>query len=343
MLPRRPPLRARPDPGARRLENALRGLAVAGPAPDFEVRLRARLVAVSAVQARAVTAPRTRSLVHRPPRWLPRAVAAGAAGVVGIAGVGVATSRALPGQPLYGAKRQIESWQLSLASGPADRGREQLSFARTRLSEVEALSQHHDLTAAVGTSAGGAAADRIAVTLRRMDAETRAGTSDLAVAARAGDGQAARQLLTFAADQSSGLVELAPQLPAPAASAADASRSVLRQVAALARTLPGAPAASTANPAAEPTSSPVSPSRPTTSPSTAGQVGPAVVGDPSADPTTSAAAPATQPRRQPSRSEPAYPHGSPSDPSGWPSDPPPPWAPPTSILGLLGGQQSSDS
>lgn len=253
MRPRRPPSRHRRESGAGGLENALRGLAVPGPDPGFEHRLRARLLAVGSVQAGAATAPLAR---RRTPRWLPRAVATAAAGIVGVAGIGVATSRALPGQPLYGAKGQIESWQLAASSGHADRGRDQLSFARTRLAEVEAMSQHQDLTAAGGTDAGGSSADRIASTLRRMDAETRGGTSDLVTAARSGDKQAGRELLTFADDQSARLTAVAPLLPAQAAFAVGISRSVLHQAAALARTLPGASAPGASAPVQGPTSTP---------------------------------------------------------------------------------------
>lgn len=341
MLPRRPPRRARPDPGARRLENALHGLAVAGPSPDFEVRLRARLLTAGPVQARAVPVARirTRALARPAPHWLPRAVAAGAAGVVGIAGVGVATSRALPGQPLYGAKRQIESWQLALTSGPADRGREELSFARTRLAEVVALSHDHDLTAAAGTSAGGQSADRISATLRRMDDETRAGTTDLASAARGGDGQAARELLAFADGQDTLLGDIVPRLPAPAASAADTSRSVLRQVAALARTLPGAPVIPDATPSArQPSTAPSAVHRPRPVPTTT--AGPPIEPTRVTTPDGSAAArspdtPYTWASRRPRQS-------APTDPSGGPSDPTLLGVPPSTIIDLLGGQQSGD-
>lgn len=348
MLPRRPRPRHAPDPRTFRLETALRGLAVAGPDPGFEGRLRTRLVAVGTVAgARTPPVPslaRTRSRLARHPRWLPRAVAAGAAGVVGVAGLGVATSRALPGQPLYAAKRQIESWQLSLASGPADRGREQLAFARTRLAEVEALSHHHDLTAAAGPSAaaaGGSISGRIATTLRRMDAETRAGTSDLAIAAQSGDDAAAQQLLAFADGQSARLREIAPRLPAPVASAVSASRTVLRQVAALARTLPGAPAASSATtPAPAPTAAPPhhpSARRPDAAPTataTATTPGPSVVRGEPPGPSATPSSPAWW-RYQSTR------HPTPS-PTGQPSDPTLLGVPPSSITGLLSGGQSGD-
>lgn len=323
MLPRRAPSRAHPDPGARDLENALRGLAVPGPDPDFEKRLRARLLAVGAIQAGAATSPPRR---WRPPSWLPRAVAAGAAGVVGVAGVGVATSRALPGQPLYGAKRQIESWQLSAASGQADRGREQLAFARTRMAEVEAMSQHQDLASGGGTNAGSSNADRIASTLRRMDAETRAGAADLVAAARSGDARVGRELLAFADDQSTRLTAVVPRLPAPAAPAVVSSRSLLHQVAALARTLPGATTPSAAQGRTPPPHPSLSHNaeRPTSPP-------PPTTRAPAPDGTGSPAAPSTLPSGHPVTSPP-------------PTAPPtgaPPLGLPTAVTGLMNGQSNS--
>lgn len=333
MLPRRPPPRTRRDPGIQGLENALRGLALPGPDPDFERRLRARLLAASSVHPASATTRRPR---HRSRPWLPRAVAAGAAGVVGVAGIGVATSRALPGQPFYGAKRHIESWQLSAASGPAERGREQLTFARTRLAEVEALSQHQDLTAADGTTAGGSTADRIASTLRRMDAETQAGASDLATAGRAGDRRAAQELRTFAVDQDAGLTGVAPRLPAAAAPAVDNSRSVLRKVAALARTLPGATAPAAAGrqgPAPTPAASSSRHAiRPTGTPSSVAVApSPDVTG--TAAVTRTPAFPWTMPTVPPGTSAPSEPAARPSGPQ--------PWDLPTEISGLLSGPQST--
>lgn len=333
MLLRRPPLRARPAAGPPGLELALRGLAVAGPEVDFQLRLRCRLLAVSAVES-ATVAARPPAL-RRSAGWLPRAVAAGAAGAVGIAGIGVATSRALPGQPLYGAKRQIESWQLAAASGNAARGREQLSFARTRMAEVEALAQHQDLTAAAaGTTAQGSSAERIAGTLRRMDSETRAGTTDLADAARSGDGQAGRELLTFADDQSARLTAVAPRLPSQANAAVETSRSVLQRVTALAHTLPGTPQPSVTDPArertAEPSVSRVHPdARPTGAPAS-----PTL-----SAPSTAVARSPGDPRPLPTRTAmPSSPPAPTAPPAG-----PPSRALPTSLRGLLSGQQTDGS
>ena len=52
----------------------------------------------------------------------------------------MASTRALPGDSLYGLKRQIENVQLDLARGDLSNGRELLQQADARLSEAEALT-----------------------------------------------------------------------------------------------------------------------------------------------------------------------------------------------------------
>jgi hypothetical protein len=71
-----------------------------------------------------------------------RAYTAAAVGsmVLGTAGVAAAAQSALPGSPLYGIKRAIESVELSFATSDNARGQDLLDQARTRLSEVKALS-----------------------------------------------------------------------------------------------------------------------------------------------------------------------------------------------------------
>jgi hypothetical protein len=268
---------------------------------------------------------------------LPRLVVGGAAAVVGLAGVGVAAGHALPGQPLYPVKTGSEHLQLDLTHGDASRGRLQLAFARTRLHEVGALAAHHSLTdAATGVDAAAAVdtGGRIAATLARMDAETEAGSSDLARAARGGDAGAGAALRTFAAVQRTLLAAVAPDLPQTASGALATSRTVLTRVAAVAASLPGA---SPATPIA-----PLSPLPATPGPSTlptgpAGAVGssPAPISSspPAPSPTSisSATAPAASPTTAPAQpTAPAAPSEPPapasSTPAAGPSGPPAPSA-----------------
>ena len=64
----------------------------------------------------------------RPWRWPPSSAGVGAA---------AASTRALPGDTLYGLKRQLEDGQLALARGDVGHGRELLEQADARLGEAE--------------------------------------------------------------------------------------------------------------------------------------------------------------------------------------------------------------
>lgn len=79
--------------------------------------------------------------------WRRRLLAAGvgvavATGSVG--GIAIASSGAVPGDPLYSAKKMFENIQLSLSGSPTDRGGQYLHLADTRLSEIDALLSRRD-------------------------------------------------------------------------------------------------------------------------------------------------------------------------------------------------------
>jgi hypothetical protein len=168
------------------------------------------------------------------------AVAAGAAVITAVAGVGIGSSRSLPGQPLYGMKRAAESAQLATTFGTEERGKRHLEFARTRLAEVKALAagdssalgpvgRSHLLAAA---SAAGNTAQLLS-TLRAMDVETRDGANDLFVAFRdSGSGEPLRALDRFTAKQYGDLRALVPGLPASVQPRAQSSLSLLALVSA---------------------------------------------------------------------------------------------------------------
>ena len=68
-----------------------------------------------------------------------------AALVTGV-GASAASTRALPGDSLYGLKRQIESVQLALAGSDLERGRELLEQADSRLGEAERLAASSEVS-----------------------------------------------------------------------------------------------------------------------------------------------------------------------------------------------------
>jgi hypothetical protein len=123
------------------------------------------------------------------------------ASVVAGAGAAVASSRALPGDVLYGLKRQIENVQLALAGSDLERGRELLEQAESRLSEAERLA------AADGADDETRAA--LATALDEMGAATEAGAAALTDAYReTGDEEPMLLLDRFVADQRQRLEEL---------------------------------------------------------------------------------------------------------------------------------------
>lgn len=120
-----------------------------GPRPEFRASLRGRLVAEAASRPAPLPrqapagepSPHSGPSAARPRPRLRNAVATVAlAAVVTGAGAAAASTRALPGDVLYGLKRQIENVQLALAGSDFARGRELLEQAEARLGEAEALA-----------------------------------------------------------------------------------------------------------------------------------------------------------------------------------------------------------
>lgn len=221
--------------GQAALASRLRALAPSledqvAPRPEFRAALRQRLVAVATVQAAAAYAEpagRTTALdaavswsqSRKAQRRL--GVTAGAmASVVALAGVGIASSRSLPGQPFYGLKRASEGAQLDFASGDTAKGAKHLEFAKTRLREVRALAAGDGMlslgpSGTTGVVAGGSVASRIVDTLEDFTSQTRDGQSLLEKAYRAsGKTEPLTILKTFASTQQDQLTSLLPTLPA---------------------------------------------------------------------------------------------------------------------------------
>lgn len=109
--------------------------------PAASARIRQRLVAVAAVQpagAEVEPEPASRAVSWRTRRLLSVAVGT-LTGVTAVAGVAVGAANSLPGDPFYGLKRAAERIQLDLAGSPAAKGKRELEFAATRLSELRAI------------------------------------------------------------------------------------------------------------------------------------------------------------------------------------------------------------
>jgi hypothetical protein len=146
------------------------------PSADFRETLRARLVAEApALVAEGAAAGSGRRAGSRVPAqrtgrartgarhsadhkagvftgisasWRRRLLAAGvgvavATGSVG--GIAIASAGAVPGDPLYNAKKIFESLQLSLSGSPTDQGRDYLHLADVRLGEIDSLLGRPDV------------------------------------------------------------------------------------------------------------------------------------------------------------------------------------------------------
>ena len=222
----------------------------AAPRPEFRAALRTRLVAVAAVQAHhaseAAVAPAKASRglegvtawaqSRRAQRGM--GIAAGAmASVVAVAGVAVAGTQSLPGDPFYGVKKGAEALELRTAGGDVAKGSKHLDFAAERLKEVRGLTLGRD--AALGPIApdtvgalGGSTTDRVRSTLAAMDAETRKGTDLLTGAYREDHDNAPLEILsTFASRQTEDLRTLLPDLPTGARARAEDSLALVSNVA----------------------------------------------------------------------------------------------------------------
>ena len=183
------------------------------PDPSFRLSLRERLVAEAAdLSERPVTAPEgvrpdsrstgtTRD--HRDqPRWRTAAATLTAVALVTGAGAAAASNRALPGDSLYGLKRQIESVELSLARTDLGRGSELLEQAEARLSEAEQLAASSSVTEAETQQ-------QLTSTLDDMAAATADGATALLDAYReTGDPEPLQVLDRFATEQRERLTDL---------------------------------------------------------------------------------------------------------------------------------------
>jgi hypothetical protein len=185
---------------ANSLRAAGRASGPVGPEADFRAALRQRLVAVATVQGvepEAIGHGRT-AIGSRAYRRI-AAFAGTVAIVTSVAGVGVAASRSLPGDPFYGIKRGTESVQLWAASGNLAKGKRHLEFARTRLAEAQALPDD---------------SSHLASTLTAMNVQTKEGTSELISAYQSSKSMAPlADLVVFSREQIAGLLALAPTLP----------------------------------------------------------------------------------------------------------------------------------
>lgn len=159
------------------LGDKLGGVRVPGPAADFRAGLRAQLIATAQRDGIGVTAadPEPSGKPRRTSRTRIAVIAGIAVGTLAVSGISMASGDANPGDALYSVKRSTEKAQLALAASDLSRGRLHLEFARTRLTEAQAVYGN-------ANSFGGAMVD--------MDANTVDGIRLLTTSAMAHEGLA---------------------------------------------------------------------------------------------------------------------------------------------------------
>lgn len=202
------------------------------PREDFRVALRERLLVEAATvlepAARATSpAPQARPASPVALGFRRRAARVSAAAIVAIGGVGLVASsaQALPGDMLYSVKRGVENVELALHRSPESRGEYQLSQARERLAEAEALAEANEPALA-------------AESLGAFQEKAEAGSSDLfAHYGDAGEAAAVEEVNTFAVDASDTLASLSSALPAGDDDPLTRAAQTVRQIADQARLL----------------------------------------------------------------------------------------------------------
>ena len=209
-------------------ESLCAAAAEVGPSRDFRLALRERLL----VEAGTVLEPAARPAARVPSAQPATPVAAGfrrraarlsAAAIVAVGGVGLVASsaQALPGDLLYSVKRGVENVELALHRSPEARGEFQLSQARERLAEAEALAQSDEPVLA-------------AESLDDFTEQAESGSADLfAHYDEEGGTSSVEEVNTFALEASDTLASLSGTLPtgddASLTRAADTVRQIVDQ------------------------------------------------------------------------------------------------------------------
>jgi hypothetical protein len=202
-------------------------------APDAAARDRmrttvfARLAEPEPVTPEPVTpapaAPRTRKVTSTRGR-VAIALAAAFCLVLALSGMTLFLSRnALPGDPLYGVRRTVESASLGLTMGDDAKGRKHLEFAADRIGDVQRLAVRYP------DPANSPVGDYLTA-FADFDSDATAGTVDLTGFATSHGPDALTTLHDWAAQQADRIRQVVPSLPAPVAARAKQSVALLTRI-----------------------------------------------------------------------------------------------------------------
>ena len=204
------------------------------PEPDARERMRATVLAelpeILTEHAKA-TRPTTLSTTGKAtPRGTGAkgrlAIAVGAAFclVVALCGMTMLLSgNALPGDPLYGVRRTVESAAMSLTFGDESKGLKHLGYAADRISDVETLAARHPDTA------DSPAGDYLTA-FADFASDAEAGSTDLTGYASSNGPDVLNQLHDWAIQQAARIASVDAKLPAEAKTAATTSQTLLTRI-----------------------------------------------------------------------------------------------------------------
>ncbi|HEY4456541.1 MAG TPA: DUF5667 domain-containing protein [Pseudonocardiaceae bacterium] len=204
------------------------------PQPDARERMRAKVLAElpeilteHAKTARSTTLSTTAKPTRRGAGTKGRlAIAVGAAFclVVALCGMTMLLSNsALPGDPLYGVRRTVESAAMSLTFGDESKGLKHLGYAADRISDIETLAAHYPNTA------DSPAGDYLTA-FADFASDAAAGSTDLTGYASSNGPDVLNQLHDWAGQQSARITSVDAKLPAEAKTAATTSQTLLSRI-----------------------------------------------------------------------------------------------------------------
>ena len=205
------------------------------PEPDARERMRAKVLAdlpgILTEHARS-TRPTTLSKTGQPIARTGTgtkgriAIAVGAAFCLVIALCGMTmllSNSALPGDPLYGVRRTVESAAMSLTFGDESKGLKHLGYAADRISDIETLAARYPDTA---DSPSGDYLTAFA----DFSSDASAGSADLTGYAASNGPDVLNQLHDWALRQSARITAVDPELPTEAKAAASTSQTLLTRI-----------------------------------------------------------------------------------------------------------------
>lgn len=213
------------------------------PEPDARDRMRAKVMAelpailtgqTKAARATTLSAagqPTTKQRVTGPRGRIAIAVGAAFCLVIALCGMTMLLSNsALPGDPLYGIRRTVESAAMSLTFGDESKGFKHLGYAADRISDIETLATRYPDTA---DSPSGDYLTAFA----DFGSDAAAGSADLTGYASSNGPDVLSQLHDWAARQAARITAVEPKLPAQAGAAASTSLTLLSRIEARATAL----------------------------------------------------------------------------------------------------------